>query len=84
MCVLFEINASLQNITGYTDKKIIPIYLLMVKTSKNGTKNQDARFCQNCLVKIFQKLEEKFNEISNIFRQKVSLDFCSKNWKTNS
>ena len=71
----------------YTDKKIIPIYLLMVKTSKKWnlySKNQEARLCQNCLVKIFQKLEEKFNKIGNIFRQKVSPDFCSKNWKTNS
>ena len=70
----------------YTDKNIIPIYLFLVKTSKKWNLysiNLEARFCQNCLV-FFQKLEEKFNKISNIFRQKVSPDFCSKNWKTNS
>ena len=71
----------------YTDKNIIPIYLFLVKTSKKWNLcsiNQEARFCQNCLVGIFQKLEEKFNKIVNIFHQKVSPDFCSKNWKTNS
>ena len=61
---IIVIPSGLQSFLLYqcTDKNIIPIYLFLVKTSKKWNLyfiNLEARFCQNCLVEIFQKLEKK-------------------------